>query len=275
MRTPGRRIVSQMKNDEARPAGPPGPGARTWLESVRRLITAHVEDDSLVERRYHELIAAALRLFERRGFDRTTMEEIAAELGLSVGAIYRYVERKEDILLLTLAHTLWQFQVEVAAATEGVQEPAERLARAIDVYYRTIARDTRSTLLAYRESYVLEGERRQLVKDMELETNRIFEAILADGVARGTFAPCDVPLTAYTIVMLGHMWALKRWYLGRALSLDEYIERQRALVLAALRPAPGRRRITAAGFPPRAARAAAQRASLGAPPSGRQRRTSR
>jgi AcrR family transcriptional regulator len=233
-------------------------GARGWLESVRGFITPHVENESLVERRYHELIAAALRLFERRGFDRTTIEEIADELGLSVGAIYRYVERKEDILLLTLAHTLWQFQAEVAAATGALDDPADRLRRAIDVYYRTIARDTRSTLLAYRESYVLEGERRQLVKDLERETNRIFEAILADGVARGAFRACDVALTAYTIVMLGHMWALKRWYLGRALTLDEYIERQSALVLDAL-AAPGRARPARRPARPAAARRRARR----------------
>lgn len=247
-----------MAGGDDRAAAAAGPGARGWLESVRGFITPHVENDALVERRYRELIAAALRLFERRGFDRTTIEEIADELGLSVGAIYRYVERKEDILLLTLAHTLWQFQSEVAAATGGVDDPADRLRRVIDVYYRTIARDTRSTLLAYRESYVLEGERRQLVKDLERETNRIFEAIIADGVARGVFRVCDVPLTAYTIVMLGHMWALKRWYLGQALTLDEYIERQSAFVLDALtarrsaRPAraPGRGR-AARGRAPR------------------------
>ena len=48
-----------------------------WLRSVRPLITANVENESLIERRYNELIGAATRLFERKGFDKTTIEEIA------------------------------------------------------------------------------------------------------------------------------------------------------------------------------------------------------
>jgi AcrR family transcriptional regulator len=218
-----------------KPAAPTG-----WLRSVRPLITANVENESLIERRYTELIAAATRLFERKGFDRTTIEEIAAQLGLSVGAIYRYVERKEDILLLTLARTLWEFQHEVAEATKGVAEPEERLRRAIRIYFRCIASYSASALLAYRESYVLTGEARELVKELERESNLIFEAILDEGIATGVFRRCRVDVITYDIVMLGHMWALKRWYLGKAIGLDAYIEEQTTFILEGLRPG-GRR----------------------------------
>jgi AcrR family transcriptional regulator len=206
-----------------------------WLRSVRPLITANVENESLIERRYTELIAAATRLFERKGFDKTTIEEIAEQLGLSVGAIYRYVERKEDILLLTLARTLWGFQQEVGEATRGVAEPDERLRRAIHIYFTNIATYSTSALLAYRESYVLTGEARELVKEMERETNVIFERIIEDGIAAGVFRRCRVDVVTYDIVMLGHMWALKRWYLGKAIALDAYIEEQTRFILAGLR----------------------------------------
>jgi TetR/AcrR family transcriptional regulator, cholesterol catabolism regulator len=211
-----------------------------WLRSVRPLITANVENESLIERRYTELIGAATRLFERKGFDKTTIEEIAEQLGLSVGAIYRYVERKEDILLLTLARTLWGFQQEVGEATRGVAEPDERLRRAIHIYFTNIATYSASALLAYRESYVLTGDARDLVKEMERETNLIFERIIDDGIAAGAFRRCRVDVVTYDIVMLGHMWALKRWYLGKTIPLDAYIDEQTTFILAGLR-ARGRR----------------------------------
>jgi AcrR family transcriptional regulator len=206
-----------------------------WLRSVRSLITANVENDSLVERRYNELIAAATRLFERKGFDKTTIEEIAEQLGLSVGAIYRYVQRKEDILLLTLARTLWGFQQEVEEATKGVAEPEERLRHAIRIYFTNIGNYSASALLAYRESYVLTGEARELVKDLERETNVIFEGILDDGIAAGVFRPCRVDVLTYNIVILGHMWALKRWYLAKTIPLAAYIDEQTTFILEGLR----------------------------------------
>jgi AcrR family transcriptional regulator len=216
--------------------------SRGWLDSVRPLIAAHVGDASLLERRYNELITAASRLFEDKGFDRTTIEEIATALDLSVGAIYRYVERKEDILLLTLARTLWLFQAQVGEATADVRDAEEKLRRAIRIYFQNIGAYAPSALLAYRESYVLTGDARRLLLDLERETNRIFEAIIAEGIERGAFRRCRVDVATYNIVMLAHAWALKRWYLGRVISLDAYIAEQTEFILRALRPqTPARR----------------------------------
>ena len=222
----------------ARKIAAAGAPSRGWLDSVRPLIAAHVGDQSLLERRYNELITAASGLFDDKGFDRTTIEEIATQLDLSVGAIYRYVERKEDILLLTLARTLWLFQAEVGEATADVHDAEEKLRRAIRIYFQNIAAYAPSALLAYRESYVLTGDARRLLKDLERETNRIFEAIIADGIGRGAFRRCRVDVATYNIVMLAHAWALKRWYLGKVLSLDAYIDEQTEFILVALRRRP-------------------------------------
>jgi AcrR family transcriptional regulator len=45
------------------------------------------------------VLAAALKLFRRRGFDRTTMRDIAGEAGMAVGAAYYYFASKEAIVL--------------------------------------------------------------------------------------------------------------------------------------------------------------------------------
>jgi TetR/AcrR family transcriptional regulator, cholesterol catabolism regulator len=128
----------------------------------------------------------------------------------------------------------------VGEATRGVAEPDERLRRAIRIYFTNIATYSASALLAYRESYVLTGEARELVKEMERETNLIFERIIDDGISAGVFRRCRVDVVTYDIVMIGHMWALKRWYLGKAIPLDAYIDEQTTFILAGLR-ARGRR----------------------------------
>lgn len=46
-----------------------------------------------------EIVAAARRCFSRDGFHQTSMSDIAAEAGLSLGAPYRYFASKDDIIL--------------------------------------------------------------------------------------------------------------------------------------------------------------------------------
>lgn len=51
-----------------------------------------------LEARQHEILAAAHRRFAQQGFHVTTMQEIAEEAGLSVGALYRYFTGKEELI---------------------------------------------------------------------------------------------------------------------------------------------------------------------------------
>ena len=53
--------------------------------------------DAHLEARRHSIIAAACSIFSRKGVESATMAEIAAEAGLSPGAIYRYFENKDEL----------------------------------------------------------------------------------------------------------------------------------------------------------------------------------
>lgn len=50
-----------------------------------------------LEARRRSIVAAACGVFSRKGVENATMAEIAAEAGLSPGALYRYFENKEQL----------------------------------------------------------------------------------------------------------------------------------------------------------------------------------
>jgi AcrR family transcriptional regulator len=53
--------------------------------------------DAHLEARRHSILVAATKLFAQKGIAAATMAEIAAEAGISPGAIYRYFENKEEL----------------------------------------------------------------------------------------------------------------------------------------------------------------------------------
>lgn len=51
-----------------------------------------------LEAKRADILDAAITCFSRNGFQRTTVQDIVTEAGLSAGAIYRYFSSKEDIV---------------------------------------------------------------------------------------------------------------------------------------------------------------------------------
>jgi AcrR family transcriptional regulator len=60
--------------------------------------------------RLRDIAAAALAVFTRQGFRLTQMTDVAREAGISVGALYSYVDGKEALLELALAEALGENQ---------------------------------------------------------------------------------------------------------------------------------------------------------------------
>src|SRR5215472_9073127 len=55
-----------------------------------------------IDRRRAQILAAASRVFARKGFHRTTVREIAQEAGIADGTIYLYFASKHELLLALL-----------------------------------------------------------------------------------------------------------------------------------------------------------------------------
>src|SRR5450631_522651 len=79
-------------------------------------------------RRANDIVEAARRVFETKGFLNTTLQDVANEAEISVGLIYRYFESKEDIFASLALKGAKQFDKDLASilkrATTGRKRPA-------------------------------------------------------------------------------------------------------------------------------------------------------
>jgi AcrR family transcriptional regulator len=85
------------------------------------------------------ILEAALALFRKRGFEKTTMREIAQESGVALGAAYYYFDSKDALVMgfyERAQRDLEPLLAEALATTQGLEE---RLRAAIDVKFKYFA----------------------------------------------------------------------------------------------------------------------------------------
>lgn len=79
------------------------------------------------------ILAAALELFRQRGFEGTTMREIAASAGVATGAAYYYFDSKDAIVLAFYDQAQGEMAPRLEAALAGSKDLAKRLAAILAV----------------------------------------------------------------------------------------------------------------------------------------------
>lgn len=89
------------------------------------------------------VLDVALAMFRARGFEATTMRDIAREAGLSLGAAYYYYRSKDAIVLAYYAERLRLHEARARAAFGRTEDLRERLAAVLDIKLELLAPDRR------------------------------------------------------------------------------------------------------------------------------------
>ncbi|MFE9446395.1 TetR family transcriptional regulator [Streptomyces sp. NPDC006602] len=96
-----------------------------------------------------EVSEVAFRLFAEQGFDKTTVEQIAAEAGLSRTTFFRYFGTKEEVVLGKMGEIGHEVAAALAVRPEG-ERPWDSLRRAFDVLTLTDPGDPEQSLRLMR-----------------------------------------------------------------------------------------------------------------------------
>lgn len=73
------------------------------------------------------LLDQAARLFRQKGYERTTVRDIASAVGIQSGSIFHHFSSKEDILRAVMSEALVYFIEQLRDAIDSVSEPEEKL----------------------------------------------------------------------------------------------------------------------------------------------------
>ena len=207
--------------------------------------------DEILAYKRDRILQEAVALFYARGFTGTTLDDIAAELGVTKPFIYTHFRSKTDLLAAICKPTIEMSMEAVADAAKLPGTATERLRHAIIDFTRVVLQRQANIAIYFREEKNLSPDALVEIDALRKRFDRLLSKLLSDGVASGEFEIKDVKLAA---LALGGMisWAYT-WHrpTGR-LTLDEMSETMAdfALQLAGVRfERPAKRETRAAKVP--------------------------
>ncbi|MFZ6026310.1 MAG: TetR/AcrR family transcriptional regulator [Chloroflexota bacterium] len=151
-----------------------------------------------------QIIDAAIRVFSRNGYRKTTMPQIAREARLSVGGVYWYFKNKEEIIGAILTQ-LFQTDMQAMEILLNTDLPAgQRIRQFSDEYveaYAHYAWLNKVGIEFYSDASHDEAVRHSIQKYLT-QYRQALAALIAQGIQRGEFKPVDANDAANVVLGL-------------------------------------------------------------------------
>ena len=197
---------------------------KNMKESAKKVETK-IKNVDLVEQRRQQIIQGAIKIFSAKGFHSATVREIAEEAGLTMGTLYNYINRKEDIIYIVYDYISEALRQEVRDAIDGISEPKERLKAALRQNLKSIHQQQDVIMFIYKASSFLDRESLHGVLARETEYIELFEDLLR-GYFRGKKVDENrLRLAADLLTYIPVMMTFRRWSLRRRFdSMDEVMK---------------------------------------------------
>ena len=159
--------------------------------------------------RRQEILKVAARFFAEVGYERTTLEMIASELGLSQPALYYYVANKEDVLAQLFEDIIQRIIRRTEETISSVELADRQLQLLIKAHVASLCQYPEGKAFILYESHLL-SLRTPEILEMRDRYQQIVESILNAGIEQGVFPITNVKLA--TFALLGALNWIPRWY---------------------------------------------------------------
>ncbi len=144
------------------------------------------------------LLLAAVRAFNERGFAATSLDEVAASLGVTKPVIYHYLGNKDQVLFACLELGLTHLRGAAEAARAAGGDGMARLRHFLTRYAEVMMGDFGRCVVRAGDQG-LAPESRARFRAMKREIDATLRDMVADAAADGSAEVADVRLAAFAV----------------------------------------------------------------------------
>ena len=157
-----------------------------------------------------EIIRVATQCFSERGYQATTIEEIAARVDISRVTFYTYFENKEALLQTIFDRSLRAYQEGLTTILAAPLSRREKLRRIVAHQVASQTTDQPAIRIFISEEKTLPPRIARRVREIYSKIDRLLEQEIAKGIAAGELI--DLPPRLLVYAFMGMCNWLYRWY---------------------------------------------------------------
>lgn len=160
--------------------------------------------------RKEQILASAIKIINQRGYERTTMEEIAAELLMTKGSLYYYFKNKSDLMYQCHVFVLSQGskELENVLLEDGTVEQILRRMISTHIDYVLDEKETNNLFIELRNTFNTD-QVKTVIAHRKYYTNP-FDRVIEKGIISGEFNVEDP--TFVRMMILGATNWTQQWY---------------------------------------------------------------
>jgi AcrR family transcriptional regulator len=158
-----------------------------------------------------EIVEVATNLFKEKGYEGTSVRDIAAVIGIEAASLYSHISGKEEILqsiCFDMAHKFLKAQEKVI--NSGIQDPKVLLHQVISQHVLLITENLSAVAVFWNEwRYMSEPFFSDFVT-MQRSYEQNFKDIILAGIAQKAFRPVNA--TFSTMAILSSLNGIQKWH---------------------------------------------------------------
>lgn len=157
------------------------------------------------------ILERAARLIYEKGYEGTSMQDIADACGLTKAGLYHHVPTKEALLLAIMEYGMDLFEEVVLARVEHITDPLERLRMTMLHNLELVTTDSsKEVTIILHEHQTLTGEAQKKINARKKRYVRFLEDSFRQAMARGQIRSVDPTIASFSL--LGTVLWTYKWY---------------------------------------------------------------
>lgn len=160
--------------------------------------------------RKDQIVATASELFRLRGYQATSVRDIARELDLQGGSLYAHIASKEEVLREIVRRAADAFVAAVAPIAAEDGPATDRLRRMVRAHVTVVVTRLNEATVFFQDWRHLNDAGRAEIRALRDAYEALFRRVFAEGIARGEFAGHDPRLLS--IMLLSTLNAMPGWF---------------------------------------------------------------